>query len=77
MQLILDIISLFALVNTIGLMLILLRPDRYIVLKDLKNMFIVKRIYLFFTTLLLTYFVLVPLSIPFSIIQIMNGGDDY
>jgi hypothetical protein len=72
-----EIIMLFALLNIIGIMLIILRPDRNIILKDLKKMFIVKKIYLFFTTLILVYFVMIPISIPFSVIQIMNGGDDY
>jgi hypothetical protein len=72
-----EIIMLFALLNIIGIMLIILRPDRHIILKDLKRMFIVKKIYLFFTTLFLIYFVMIPISIPFSVIQIMNGRDDY
>lgn len=76
MEMISATLQLIGLLNVIGVLLLAFRPDRKIVLNDLKNMFINRRFALLFSSLMLAFFVLIPFSIPFSVIQIMKRGDE-
>jgi hypothetical protein len=71
-----DLIILVALLNVFALMLINFRKDRSIVLKDLAKMFKSKSFAYRSISLVSIFFVLLPISIPFSIVQIMNDSNE-
>jgi len=78
MELFIETLELISLLNILGLFFILFRPDRKIILKDLKNLFYGKPIRIWIYSLFLAFFFLLPFSIPFSIMQIMNkDGNDH
>jgi len=76
MNLVYEVLELVTLLNVIGIILILFRPDRRMVVKDLKNMFLDRPITLWGLSLFLIFFVFIPISIPFSIIHIMIESND-
>lgn len=71
-----DLVLLLAFLDLFALMLINFRKDRGIVLKDLAKMFKSKSFAYRLISILSIFFVLLPLSIPFSIVQIMNDSND-
>lgn len=62
--------------NIIALILIIFRSDRKMVFKDFKKGFSKGSMRVFLLNAFLMFMFLIPLSIPFSIIQIINHGSD-
>jgi|LakMenEpi12Oct12_1017442.scaffolds.fasta_scaffold00019_2 hypothetical protein len=71
-----NVFLLWAIVYLIGLILISIRKDKKIIINDINRFIYVKGFFGFLTStilVLLVYFILVPMSIPFSIRNIFNN----
>jgi len=67
---------LWAIVYLIGLVLISIRKDKKIIVNDINRFIYVKGFFGFLIStvlVLIVYFILVPISIPFSIRNILNN----
>ena len=62
--------------NIMAIILILFRKDRGLIFRDLRNMFRLKSFSYVFINLISSFFFLLPFSIPFSIMYLMDGSDD-
>ena len=71
-----NVFLLWAIVYLIGLILISIRKDKKIIINDINRFIYVKGFFGFLIStilVLLVYFILVPMSIPFSIRNIFNN----
>jgi len=71
-----NVFLLWAIVYLIGLILISIRKDKKIIINDINRFIYVKGFFGFLIStilVLLVYFILVPMSIPFSIKNIFNN----
>jgi hypothetical protein len=71
-----NVFLLWAIVYLIGLFLISIRKDKKIIVNDINRFIYVKGFFGFLIStilVLLVYFILVPMSIPFSIRNIFNN----
>jgi TM2 domain-containing membrane protein YozV len=75
-EVIANVFLLWAIVYLIGLFLISIRKDKKIIINDINRFIYVKGFFGFLIStilVLLVYFILVPMSIPFSIRNIFNN----
>jgi hypothetical protein len=75
-EVIANVFLLWAIVYLIGLVLISIRKDKKIIINDINRFIYVKGFFGFLISILLVlivYFILVPMSIPFSIRNIFNN----
>jgi hypothetical protein len=75
-EVIANVFLLWAIVYLIGLVLISIRKDKKIIINDINRFIYVKGFFGFLIStilVLLVYFILVPMSIPFSIRNIFNN----
>jgi hypothetical protein len=71
-----NVFLLWAIVYLIGLVLISIRKDKKIIVNDINRFIYVKGFFGFLIStvlVLIVYFILVPISIPFSIRNILNN----
>jgi hypothetical protein len=71
-----NVFLLWAIIYLIGLILISIRKDKKIIINDINRFIYVKGFFGFLIStilVLLVYFILVPMSIPFSIRNIFNN----
>jgi len=71
-----DLFMFLSLLNVFAVIFILFRPDRKMIWKDFKKMFVVKSLAYITISIISAFFFLLPFSIPFSIMTIMEGDDN-
>jgi hypothetical protein len=71
-----NIIVMIGMLNIFALILIIFRNDRLMVLKDLFNMFQYKSLAYYTISIVSLFFFLLPFSIPFSIMHIIDNSND-
>jgi TM2 domain-containing membrane protein YozV len=75
-EVIANVFLLWSIVYLIGLVLISIRKDKKIIINDINRFIYVKGFFGFLISIILVlivYFILVPMSIPFSIRNIFNN----
>jgi TM2 domain-containing membrane protein YozV len=75
-EVIANVFLLWSIVYLIGLILISIRKDKKIIINDINRFIYVKGFFGFLISIILVlivYFILVPMSIPFSIRNIFNN----
>jgi TM2 domain-containing membrane protein YozV len=75
-EVIANVFLLWSIVYLIGLILISIRKDKKIIINDINRFIYVKGFFGFLISIILVlivYFILVPMSIPFSIKNIFNN----
>jgi hypothetical protein len=71
-----DILLMLSILNVFSLFLILFRTDSHLILKDFKRMFATKAVLYIVLNLMAAFFFLLPFSIPFTIMHIMDKEND-